>query len=534
MREHWAILAWTAAVGVGLLCSSGARAECAGQSPSWTSSPDQESVESCIASAADGDTIAVSEGAATWTGRIAIADKGVVLLGAGAGRTVITSGGFTLTSSASRISGFTFEWSSNEYTWVIEGSLGFRIDHNAIVYPSASDMLLSYGQSGHPVEGLVDNNDITYGRILYYGDNNGETAGNNRWAEPLDLGTEHFLFIEDNTISWPDGSSGGYLNHLDGNWGCRYVERFNTILNGRTEAHSLQGDDERGCRAWEIYENTLTNNGDPSFRQWFIRGGTGVIFHESSDGAATNRSISIDNARSFEVSIESQLPTFGMCDGSSFIDQNVAGGQGYRCRDQIGASTDASEWASDYEAPAPEQAFQPAYIFRNTDPSGEIPVTINCDDSGIPCDIQSTRHIVEGRDYYTYREGFDGTAGVGEGTLAERPATCTPGVGYWVTDEGEWNSRNPGADGRLYVCSAANTWSLYYTPYAYPHPLQGAVGPGGPSVDGGTSADAGAAGGGDDAGCGCRASSTSTPSRPWIAVVVLGAIGVAVRRRRSR
>jgi len=69
--------------------------------------------------------------------------------------------------------------------------------------------------------------------------------------------------------------------------------------------------------------------------------------------------------------------------------------------------------------------------------------------------------------------GFTGATGVGCGAFASIPATCTagpaatspyqsyvPGVGYWATDQNT-----------LYVCSATNTWSTYYTPYTYPHPL---------------------------------------------------------------
>jgi hypothetical protein len=63
--------------------------------------------------------------------------------------------------------------------------------------------------------------------------------------------------------------------------------------------------------------------------------------------------------------------------------------------------------------------------------------------------------------------------------LANRPTTCTAGVGYFATDQGSWNtsSSNPegvqqsGADGVLYKCTATNTWTLYYTPAIYPHPL---------------------------------------------------------------
>ncbi len=55
------------------------------------------------------------------------------------------------------------------------------------------------------------------------------------------------------------------------------------------------------------------------------------------------------------------------------------------------------------------------------------------------------------------------------------PGTCTVGAGYWKTDEGNWDSVNPGADGRLYKCTATNTWTLFYTPMNYPHALVGTV-----------------------------------------------------------
>jgi hypothetical protein len=99
--------------------------------------------------------------------------------------------------------------------------------------------------------------------------------------------------------------------------------------------------------------------------------------------------------------------------------------------------------------------------------------------------VPSTGTNIVNRDYY--QENFGQTAqtspaspftgnpatgpGTGWGTLANRPTSCTPQVAYWATDVGP--SGNPGT---LYQCSAPNIWSVYYTPYQYPHPLTGTTG----------------------------------------------------------
>lgn len=80
--------------------------------------------------------------------------------------------------------------------------------------------------------------------------------------------------------------------------------------------------------------------------------------------------------------------------------------------------------------------------------------------------------VVANRNYYAASPDFDGSSGTGYGTLANRPASCTPRVGYWATDQGSWNQSGNGfGQGELYVCTAPNTWTLYYTPFVYPHPL---------------------------------------------------------------
>jgi len=87
--------------------------------------------------------------------------------------------------------------------------------------------------------------------------------------------------------------------------------------------------------------------------------------------------------------------------------------------------------------------------------------------------------IQANRDYFNYTASFTGAAGVGSGTLASRPSTCTTGVAYWATDQGSWNvSGNGSGQGVLYQCAATNAWSVYYTPYTYPYPVTQTTGSG--------------------------------------------------------
>jgi hypothetical protein len=121
----------------------------------------------------------------------------------------------------------------------------------------------------------------------------------------------------------------------------------------------------------------------------------------------------------------------------------------------------------------PHQAPEPAYAWGNTyDGSRQLDLG-----SHYPT-------IQENRDYYNQKSPFDGTTGVGVGKLADRPKTCTPGVAYWATDQGEWDNTHHGPDGQLYVCTERDSWEVYYKPYTYPHPLVSGS-PGRGKADGG-------------------------------------------------
>jgi len=108
----------------------------------------------------------------------------------------------------------------------------------------------------------------------------------------------------------------------------------------------------------------------------------------------------------------------------------------------------------------PHQALEPVYAWGNTYNNSQ------------QLDVESRYPTIqENRDFYNQKTLFDGTVGVGVGTLADRPKTCRAGVAYWATDQGEWDSTHDGPDGQLYVCNAPNSWTFYYKPYTYPHPL---------------------------------------------------------------
>jgi hypothetical protein len=224
--------------------------------------------------------------------------------------------------------------------------------------------------------------------------------------------------------------------------------------------------------------HVMTASGSPGWttNQWAPA--NGVVYSLVDTTYPWGSTIISNTANTITVSASQQTGSCGSktCNGTFTAGDSFAIKRVQACADQIGrgpgllvqdsSGTNGIPVLASTGSPGPvNQALEPAYEWLNA-----------LDGATASAFVSNNLNIQQGRDYYDYTAAFSGASGVGSGTLANRPSTCTTGVGYWATDQGSWNQSGSGGQGELFVCTATNTWSLYYTPYAYPHPLVQATG----------------------------------------------------------
>ena len=259
------------------------------------------------------------------------------------------------------------------------------------------------------------------------------------------------------------------------------------------------GRSDTGLSRVEAYDNNFVI--PPSFGSvfalWFLSAGTGVTFDNTiSPGSGSSLSVFFDfiSERSNNNTYsQTTVPnSWGYCGthfngtGSSW-DQNTNSVNGYQCLDNVGTGQGdlltASGTAS-FPTIAntvlggqtwPRQASEPVYEWGDSYTPG------NWVDSAQYSSI-SPLPLQQNRDYYLWCNAsattgctsFSGTVGVGTGTRAARPSTCTAGVSYFSTDQGNWNLSGSGGSGVLDKCTATNTWTnAWYVPGQFPNPLAG-------------------------------------------------------------
>jgi hypothetical protein len=466
----------------------------AGASTINASSCSQTAVQSAINSAAAGDTVMLPPCTVTWTTTISqtpsvTINKPMTLQGfttcsgrastlACSDNTVISDGtgsGFQeiplyVGTSNVRITGISFtggaSGDSQQLVLTANNTVSWRIDH-CHFYPSSSTVRAISAQGF----GLIDHNYFTNandGVSIEGGDSRDTTfAGNYNWSQPLRMGTSNAVYIEDNEFNYTSVMDGAY----DAYDGARLVFRYNDVKGTTIGNHGLDSSGNRSTLLEEIYNNTLSAK---FWTTYDSRGGTYLIFNN----AATGYSNFID-LREYRQDNPFSWGNAAVCGGTNYIDGNITNWHGYPCRDQVGRGPEtaaSTDWPVKTTTAIFSEALYPGYSWGNSfngaKPTLSSDFNIsNSSNVGMPNTV-STYQILSDRDFYNEVTSFDGTSGVGIGTLSARPSSCksstapdggVTGPGYWATD-----------NNTLYVCSGANAWTVYYTPYTYPHPLQNA------------------------------------------------------------
>ena len=421
----------------------------------------RDHVVEALGVAISGDAVFVPAGNATWSSGVTV-PKGIRLLGAGIGNTVISSSSYIITylNDDSLIAGFDF---ANGLARPNQGKQNWVISHCNFGNTSGT-------RSGQTLSGLNNPecqtgvyHKCTIKDVRFVID--GKHLGEEEWAYSDDLGgTNHVVYFEGCTFTQTEGySSTGAVG--DGNRGGQAVWRFNTFNNAVNQTHGSRGGTSRGFRKFEWYRNTFTRTWNTGYYAFFNRGGTGVIFDNNCSGSSNGCKYIIDTERVYTEW------SGGECyEGNPYDNTPHPGtGDGYACRDATGVGQDTDPPSPNLPDYQNYQTYSPGYFWNNKyeGAAGNFYAVNN-----------AQYKIIENRDYFLDASSHAdyGLGGVSSGLWADRP-TCNASKknhGYWATDKGgNWNETSEwgGADGALYVCDGVDTWNLYYTPAPYPHPL---------------------------------------------------------------
>ena len=338
----------------------------------------QADVQAAIDSASESDTVMVPAGNCTWSDSVSWTNKNITVRGAGKDVTTIhcpacfsiTSDSATSAYSHWRLSNMTLQGPSpsgivitiwdNVSSW----HYGWRIDHLKLNYPGAGS---GYGIFiGGATYGVIDNNDWIWGgglAIIVAGQMSDEWPGSATHpqggyllSQPLDLGTNKAVYIEDNTFV--GSAPGGMAAYDTSSGGGRAVFRYNTVTGGIYYSHWTRNREVGGI-LHEIYHNKFVGNSNFNAYPIRLEAGTGVIFNNTVQNFSGSHAV-LDERRGF---FESD-GDFGACDGTKLWDGNAGdpAAPGWPCLGQIGRApgkTIAQIMTGD------KQASAPIYLWNN-------------------------------------------------------------------------------------------------------------------------------------------------------------------------
>lgn len=346
-----------------------AMASCTGASPTWTTTIDSSSVQACINGAADGDTINVSSGSASWSGVSIPSSKGVTLAcpsksctisGSGLGFLTINAGS---TSTGSAVTGFSFTGGTIQL--VIASAPPYdtmpRLYNNTF---TTSGTFLEVDGLG---PGLFDHNTVNATAeaaetIHFFGDGDGCTSC---WNVDVVPGSADMFFAENNV--WNAASNSAYCQMEEAYYGSIIVLRYNQSNNCQTDVHAT----DHGNRWIESYHNTFNNCcSSGSFFDW--RGGSGVFWDNTNTGS-TNGNTGLgpegsDQTGSYPVPYQFGMGIGGTNYSPNYIWGNSAPMQSYNVTNRsmvaAGASPTGCSGLSGTTCNAIVTATQPATLER--------------------------------------------------------------------------------------------------------------------------------------------------------------------------
>ena len=483
-------------------------------------------VQAAVTAASRGDTVTVPAcSSATWTDKLEIT-KAITLQGAGIGVTTIKS------NQNIAVSPTYVDCSQGTYRQLIhfrsvdaaaDASEVMRITGFTFDADEKSGIIMFHNTSTTYIKARIDNNEFKnliecvtcsstdtdwiyqtiYTRGLFYGvvDNNTFSGapyliflGTRRDEKTTDLYTpaecDRFGFWnwENETFTYGDGK-GWYIEdnkftvtetqsfqNINIGWGQRGVIRYNTFIAttvadagiGGVNGHNALGG-IFGSSLIEVYGNYFV---EASTTSWFYRdllqarGGKNMAFWNRSLASGTGQQMQV------EIQNMSKPPycatrTTHTCPAGSIS-------SGAYC------ATDGMQ-----QEPSSVYLWNNRYGTAGTTQAKYLPYNKSLEECSSGTASTKPRENV---DYWLHNTSFTGASGMGCGTLANRPATCTTGTAYWATDQScsSVDASYIGAAtptgarvvanqivGTLYRCYPTNVWTAYYTPYSYPHPLRG-------------------------------------------------------------